>query len=119
MDKALTTLEFDRIRERLASFASFAAGRERALSLMPSPHYEEVAVRLRLAAEARRLLEMRPNLSLAEAHDVREAADRAAKGGLLRAEEMLAVRATLACGSSIYSLIRRLEKTLPTLWQGA
>jgi DNA mismatch repair protein MutS2 len=68
--KTLSTLEFDKVLARLAQHTAFSAGRALALALRPSSDYTEVVRRQRITAEARRLLEMQPNLSLGGAHDV-------------------------------------------------
>ena len=60
--KSLETLEFLKIRERLAAFTSFSASRELALALLPSPDPGEVAARQQATAEARLLLELKPGL---------------------------------------------------------
>ena len=78
--KTLATLEFDKVLARLAGLTSFSAGRELALALRPSTDYAEVVRRQRLTAEARRLLELKPNLSLGAARDVRPHAQKAALG---------------------------------------
>ena len=75
--KTLATLEFDKILARLAGLCQTTAGRELALALRPSSDYAEVVRRQRLTAEARRLLELKPNLSLGGARDVRPHAARA------------------------------------------
>src|SRR5215217_4300278 len=70
-DKALQTLEFDKVLARLAALTAFAPSRERALALRPSDDLGEVVRRQRQTAEARRLLRNRPNMSIGGARDVR------------------------------------------------
>ncbi|MBI4301949.1 MAG: endonuclease MutS2, partial [Chloroflexi bacterium] len=119
IEKTLHTLEFDKIRERLAQYTSFAASRELALNLSPSSNYEEVLTRQRATREAGHLIEARPNLSASGAHDVREAAHRASLGGVLDAETLLGIKSTLATTRFLRSAIRSLRRRLPTLWSMA
>jgi hypothetical protein len=88
--------EFDKILTRLGSLCQTAAGRELALALRPSSDYAEVVRRQRLTAEARRLLELKPNLSLGAARDVRPHAHKGALSGILEPTELLDVHATSA-----------------------
>src|SRR3990172_2268567 len=89
--KTLATLEFDKILARLAGLCQTTAGRELALALRPSSDYAEVVRRQRLTAEARRLLELKPNLSLGGARDVRPHARKGALAGILEPTELLDV----------------------------
>jgi DNA mismatch repair protein MutS2 len=113
--KTLATLEFDKILARLAALTSFSAGRELALALRPSTDYAEVVRRQRLTAEARRLLELKPNLSLGGARDVRPHAQKAALAGVLEPAELLDVHATLSLAASLRNTIVRLGIDLPLL----
>ena len=81
MDKnSIEMLEFPRVRERLANYTSFPAGRELALTLQPTSDAEWVKLLLKQSAEARRLLSVRPDFHISEAYDVREDVTRAEKG---------------------------------------
>ena len=113
--KTLTTLEFDKILARLAGLCQTTAGRELALALRPSSDYAEVVRRQRLTAEARRLLELKPNLSLGAARDIRRHIQKAALAGILEPSELLDVHATLSLASSVRSAVVRLGIDLPLL----
>ncbi|UCH87335.1 MAG: endonuclease MutS2 [Dehalococcoidia bacterium] len=106
--KTLTTLEFDKVLARLARHTSFSAGRALALALLPSTDYAEVVDRQRITAEARRLLEMQPNLSLGGAHDVRPQVQKAALAGVLEPSELLDIQSTLSLAASLRNTIHRL-----------
>ncbi len=112
---ALRTLEFDKVIARLAKHTSFAAGRELALALQPSPERAEVVRRQRETAEARRLLNMKPRTGLAGAHDVRPSAAKAERGGVLDPNELLDIARTLECARDLKYAIARLAETLPLL----
>ncbi len=115
---ALKTLEFDKIRERLARHTSFSAGRELALALEPSTDYAEVVWRQRETAEARRLLQMKPRTGLGGAHDVRLLTAKAARGGVLEPPDFLLLADTLSCAREVKTTITRLGKSLPLLADG-
>ncbi|MCH8051655.1 MAG: hypothetical protein IIC86_06530, partial [Chloroflexi bacterium] len=68
--KALSTLEFEKIVERLTRLCYTERGRALAAELTPSSDYAEVLHRQRLTADTRRLIELKPNLSLSDVHDV-------------------------------------------------
>ena len=112
---ALRTLEYDKIIARLARHTSFAAGRELAEALEPSPEYREVVLRQRETAEARRLLQLKPRTGLGGAHEVRPLAEKSARGGVLDANELLDIASTLECARDLRTSITRLDEALPLL----
>ncbi|MEX0800232.1 MAG: endonuclease MutS2 [Dehalococcoidia bacterium] len=113
--KTLATLEFGKITQRLAALCDFPASRALALDLLPSGDYTEVLRRQRLTAEGRRALDLKPNLSLAPARDVRDPVDQAARGHTLDPHELLDVHATLHLARTVRSTFDRLRVQLPLL----
>ena len=93
---ALTLLEFDAIRQRLAASARTAVGAEAAADLAPSADPPEVAVRQQETAEARRLLETAGPLELGPGDDLRPAVRRAQLGGVLSGVELRSAAALAA-----------------------
>ena len=85
-------LEFDQVLARLAGYARTAAGRERAAALEPSADLLEVATRQQETTEARRFIDDGGALEFGPEEDISELAHRARLGGLLRGEELYAVR---------------------------
>jgi DNA mismatch repair protein MutS2 len=114
-DKTLVTLEYDKVIARLARNCQTEPGRELALSLRPSPEYAEVLHRQRLTAEARRLLELKPNVSVSAARDMRTIVHQAALGRTLDPAELLEVQATLSMASSLREIVERLRSYMPFL----
>jgi DNA mismatch repair protein MutS2 len=114
-EKALQTLEFDKVLARLAGMTAFAPSRELALALRPAADLDEAVRRQRMTAEARRLLRNRTNMSIGGARDIRDAVDRAALGGVLDPSELLDVRGTLAAVRSLRGNITRLSPIVPLL----
>ena len=113
--KYLQTLEFDKVLARLEALCTFSLGRELARRLQPSADYQEVLRRQRETSEARRLLSLRPGLSLASARDVRELARQAAKGHVLQPSELLEVADTLQLARQVRGLLGGLRQQLPVL----
>jgi DNA mismatch repair protein MutS2 len=104
-DKILHTLEFAKVRERLASYTSFSGGRALALELEPSNDIAQVQRFQRITTQAVRLLSLRPEVTIGGARDVRELARRASLGSLLDPEDILLVKATLAASRNLRNLV--------------
>ena len=92
---ALDVLEFPAVLERLAAATATARGAELARSLVPSPDAAEVARRQALTGEAIALLDEAAEPPLRGIEDVRVAAERAARGGLLDAAALAEVARTI------------------------
>ena len=125
-EQTLETLEFPKIRERLARHTSFSASRDLALRLLPSTDAYVIRRRLQLTSEARRLLDERPDASIGGARDIRAAAGLARRGGVLDAAVFLEIAGTLRSGRLLramllkqdaanFALLRELAEDLPNL----
>src|SRR3989304_2009426 len=117
--KSLTTLEYDKIIARLAALCETPAGRAPAAPPLPPSDSPDALRRQRLTAEARRLLDMKPGLSLAPARDVRALVHQAAPGHVLEPPELLDVHATLTLARQVRDTINRLRVPLPLLAETA
>ena len=111
---ALTLLEFDAIRQRLAASARTAVGAEAAADLTPSADPPEIAVRQQETAEARRLLETAGPLELGPGDDLRPAVRRAQLGGVLSGVELRSAAALAAAARLNRSALARRDD-LPLL----
>jgi DNA mismatch repair protein MutS2 len=114
-EHALRVLEFGKVLERLAGHCSFSAGRELALELRPSTDRRDVVRRQRITAEARRLVELRPNIGLGGVHNVHSQVDKASRGGELLPNELLDVASTLSAAADLQATVRRVADELPLL----
>ena len=114
-EHALRVLEFDKVLARLAQQTSFSAGHELALSLRPTPSYQEALERQHTLAEALRLREMRTPLSLAGAVDARPALEKASLDGQIDGQELLAIAATQRVAQQARNALTRLAASLPRL----
>ena len=113
--KYLETLEYPKILERLARHTSFSAGRELALALQPSTEAAEVRRRQQETSEARALQDLKPDVGLAGARDVRPLVRRAYVGATLLPQELLEVRETLVVGRTLKRTLSRLGGQFPLL----
>src|SRR6478609_5416573 len=106
----LLALEYPAILQRLATATETPLGEELARALEPSADAGEVAHRQALTSEVIGLFELSEEPPLAGIHDVREAAELAARGGALPAETLARVSATIHGG-----LVAREAITTPLL----
>ncbi len=117
--KTLHTLEFPKILEQLAGYTAFAASQELALALRPTTDLAEVQRRQRATSEARRLMDLKPNISIGGARDVRDLVRRANIGAALEPPEFLDILATLQSARTLRQVIVKLGDQLPTLAETA
>ena len=92
-ESAKRLLEFDQVLGQLSAYARTALGRERVAALEPSDDLLEVATRQQETTEARRYVDGGGSLEFGPEQDITELINRALLGGLLRGEELYAVRA--------------------------
>ena len=90
--ESVRLLEFDQIRQELAGYTRTVMGRESASSLTPSTDLLEIASRQQETSEARHFISDGGRLEFGPGIDFREYVHRALLGGLLRGEELYAVR---------------------------
>lgn len=114
-EKALRTLELDKVLGRLQEHASFSAGKEAVAALQPSTDLSTVQRLLDQTTEARALLEARPSMHLGGAHDVRAAVRRAEIGSVLTPAELLDIGSTLGASARLRSAVLKGELDLPWL----
>src|SRR5919202_7065389 len=97
MPFATRPLEFDKVRARLAELTSFSAGRELALALEPTADFTEAERGQAGTAEALNLADLKPDLGLGGARDIRPQVGRAALGAMLLPDELLEVAGLIRC----------------------
>jgi len=113
--KALSTLEFDKIRVRLAEHTEFSGGRELALSLIPTEDLQTARDLQAQTTEARELLSQKADIHMGGVHDVRPLLPRAERSSLLTPAELLDIRSTLLRARSIRRALIRLRDQFPRL----
>lgn len=96
--KVLKTLEFDKIKEQLLTYASSSIGKERALLLAPSTDLAEVIKWHDETDEGANVLRLKGNIPLGGIFDIRGPAKRAQIGGVLSPHELMEVASTIRAG---------------------
>lgn len=108
MESALHTLEFDRILERLASFASSVLGEELALQVRPSYDLKIVDLSLKQTTELRDILDYDQAIPIDGIVDIRPSLKKARiMGSYLQPDELAQV-------SQTFAVVRRLERFFTT-----
>lgn len=120
--KTLHVLEYAKVLARLESHCDFSASGELARALKPAARFTEAQHWLQETSEARFLFSTH-DLTIGGSRDIRPAADLAARAGVLDAESLLNIKATLiACrelkksfehGSERTPLLARIASGLP------
>ncbi len=113
--KSLHLLELPKVLARLETYAAFSASKELARALAPSADVELARRALSGTSEARRALELRPDLSVGGAHDVRAVSGRAARGAVLEPSELLDLKSTLISARNLSRLFEKLAPSSPVL----
>ena len=113
--KSIQTLELGKILDRLSRFTAFSASTALALGLTPVVELEAARRRQQETTEARRLLTVKPDLTIGGARDVRAAVQAAAIGAVLEAGQVLDVKNTLIAGRSMQRTLSRLADQFPRL----
>ena len=114
--KTLSVLEYPKVLDRLKTFCDFSASMELALSLEPTDSYDLALTRLEETSEARKLFSIQ-DLGIGGAHDIRAAADLAARGGVLDPQQLLDIKSTLISSRELKKSLERKTDEYPRLAQ--
>ena len=115
ISKHLNTLELPKILARLSNHCSFTASIELAQALTPATSAAEVQRRLAETTQAKDALEKIDILTVGGAHDVREHARLAERGGMLEAKDLLDIRDTLTSARNVQRALLRYQALYPQL----
>ena len=99
--KTLTTLEFDKIREMLASLCPTEGAAQMARELYPDDRGEIVARKQRRTTDARRLVDAKGIAPFGTVRDMGDICERALKGAVLTPRELLDAAALLRSARSL------------------
>jgi DNA mismatch repair protein MutS2 len=113
--RTLRVLEYEKILEKVAGYCAFSGGMELARALLPSDDLTTIRERLTETDEAFRLLEQKNDISFGGVKDLSPFMDRAERGALLFAPDLLEVKNTLLRARSLRNLLVRLEHAYPRL----
>lgn len=112
--KTLNVLEYPKILDKLAGFCDFSASMELARQLEPTDSYDLAVSRLAETTESRKLLSIQ-DVSIGAAHDIRQAADLAARSGVLDPHMLLDVKSTLISCRELKKTFEKKEAEYPRL----
>lgn len=99
--KAIQTLEFNKIRDMLARVAPTEGARQLAEALMPSVSASQIRIWLAEVDAAKAMQTVKSMPPFGGISDVRESLDRADKGAVLSARELLDVGSVLAAARNV------------------
>lgn len=114
-EKALNTLEFHKVLERLARHTAFPISGEWAQALRPVPSLDEARRLLTETSEARQLLKDHPQTTVGGARDVRSSLQNAARRAALTPAELLDVKSTLVAARVLTRSLLDGEASYPIL----
>jgi DNA mismatch repair protein MutS2 len=114
-EKALNTLEFPKVLERLARHTAFPLSADWAQGLRPAPSLDEARHLLAETSEARQLLKDQPQTGVGGARDVRIPLQSAGRRMALTPTELLDVKSTLVAARSLARKLVDGEVSYPIL----
>jgi DNA mismatch repair protein MutS2 len=110
-EKSISTLEYPKILAKVAHEAGFSASKELVLALQPTPDFAEARRRLAFTTEASRLIDLNADVSVRGAHDIRPLLTRAARDGVLTANDLVAVMRTVRSSLHVARVLEKLDST--------
>src|SRR5258707_11700672 len=114
-EKSATILELPKILNQLAKYATFSAGEELVRQLAPTDDIRIAKEWQQETTEARTLFDVKTEISMGGAHDVRPAAIQATRGIVLEAQTLLDIRGTLRRATTVRRTLTRLANQFPVL----
>ena len=109
-DKAIKTLELDRILAAVGELCELESSKERVLALRPTPDKRGVALGLKRTTDAKNLLAIGKKPSLYTHVTIPDIISRAKKGAVLTPSELLRVAGLLSSAASVKSFGEKLEE---------
>ena len=109
--RALKTLEFDKVRDQVASFCTSSLGRAHLDLLEPSIEFEKVVRLLDETDEGLSLLRVRGNVPMGGIFDVRGHARRAQIGGMLSPSELMEIASTIRASRILRQFLETVEES--------
>lgn len=114
-EKTLRMLEYHKVIDRVVEHTSFNASAELAKVVRPSTDRYTVRRLLSETNEARRLLELQPNVTIGGSRDIRSSVNNAGRGGVLSSQEMLDIKNTLISARNLARQMSKDESEFPFL----
>jgi len=115
-ERTLQVLEYDKVREIVASYALSEAGREKARSLRPLTDRTLILSRLKETSELREAIESQAGLAWRSFKEVRPYLPKALpEGSFLQPMELIAIADTVSLSQNIIKFFKKSEGRFPTL----
>ncbi|MFS0689058.1 endonuclease MutS2 [Sporosarcina sp. 179-K 8C2 HS] len=109
-NRVLKTLEFDKIRDVVATYCTSSAGRSYMEKLVPVSDFQEVVRLLEETDEGLAILRVRGNVPMGGISDVRPHAKRAQIGGVLSAYELMETANTIRASRILRQFIESVDE---------
>ncbi|HEY9122459.1 MAG TPA: hypothetical protein VIM80_05640, partial [Brevefilum sp.] len=113
--KALSTLEYNKIIARLVTYADFSASADLARKLKPTSNIEKAHMRQAATREAKYLLSLDTDFSFQNASDIRPQVGLARRDGVLEPEDLLAIKHTLIVSRRVGRVLENMAEEVPNL----
>ncbi|MGE7940514.1 endonuclease MutS2 [Lysinibacillus xylanilyticus] len=108
-ERALKTLEYDKVRQQVATYCTSSIGKSAIDELVPQTDYEKVVQLLEEMDEGLSILRVKGNVPMGGIFDIRPAARRAQIGGMLSAMELMEVSSTIRASRILRNFIEDIE----------
>ncbi|KYG91583.1 recombination and DNA strand exchange inhibitor protein [[Bacillus] sp. KCTC 13219] len=107
--RALKTLEFDKIRQQVALYCTSSIGKSAIQELVPETDFEAVVALLEEMDEGLSILRVKGNVPMGGIFDVRPHAKRAQIGGMLSPMELMEIASTIRASRILRNFIEDIE----------
>lgn len=108
-ERALKTLEYDKVRQQVATYCTSSIGKSAIEELVPQTDYDKVVQLLEEMDEGLSILRVKGNVPMGGIFDVRPSARRAQIGGMLAAIELMEISSTIRTSRILRNFIEDLE----------
>ncbi|MEA0555569.1 endonuclease MutS2 [Lysinibacillus irui] len=108
-ERALKTLEYDKVRQQVASYCTSSIGKSAIEELVPQTDFDKVVQLLEEMDEGLSILRVKGNVPMGGIFDVRPSARRAQIGGMLAAIELMEISSTIRASRILRNFIEDIE----------
>nr|WP_255601241.1 endonuclease MutS2 [Lysinibacillus sp. K60] len=105
----MKTLEYDKVRQQVASYCTSSIGKSAIEELVPQTDFDKVVQLLEEMDEGLSILRVKGNVPMGGIFDVRPSARRAQIGGMLAAVELMEISSTIRASRILRNFIEDLE----------
>lgn len=109
-ERALKTLEYDKVREQVAKFCTSSLGKSAIEQLIPETDFDTVVELLEEMDEGLSILRVKGNVPMGGIFDVRPQSKRAQIGGMLSPIELMEIASTIRAARILRNFIEDIEQ---------